>query len=76
VERVNMILTTSEKIRLLCKRQGVTLKEIAEKLDTSSPNLTQKLSRDNFDERDLKAIADALGVEYRSAFILKDGTEL
>ena len=71
-----MELTTAEKIRIICKRQNISLRSLADRLKTSDQNLHGKLSRDNFVESDLRAIAAALDCEYQSKFVLRDGTEI
>ncbi|MDF1617215.1 helix-turn-helix domain-containing protein [Petrocella sp. FN5] len=67
-----MTISTSEKIRILCKRQNLSISELAERLETSSQNLSHKLKRDNFPEKDLQAIAEALGYKYESSFIIEN----
>ena len=62
-----MELSTSEKIRVLLKRRNKK---------TSRQNLTNKLSRNNFSENDLKQIAEALDCEYSSYFRLRDTDEI
>lgn len=71
-----MKLTTSEKIRLICKRSDISISELAKRLDISIQNLSNKLTRDNFTERDIEKIAKALECEYQSLFIMNDGTEI
>lgn len=55
------MLETNEKIRLLLKRKGMTVTSLAESINTTRQNLTNKLNRNNFSENELKEIADALG---------------
>ncbi|MDR5659872.1 helix-turn-helix transcriptional regulator [Serpentinicella sp. ANB-PHB4] len=71
-----MKLSTSEKIRILCKRKNITLAQLAEKLNISSQNLSNKLSRDNFPEKELKKIAETLGCFYESYFVLDDNEKI
>ncbi len=67
-----MALTTSEKIKVMLKRRGMTLKELSEKLGQKGSNLSNKLSRDNFPEKEIREIADALGCEYEAYFVMRD----
>ena len=67
-----MNLTTSEKIRILCKRKNITISELAKRLEMSSQNLSNKLTRDNFPESELKRIAFVLGYKYESHFIIEN----
>ena len=55
------MLETNEKIRLLLKRKGMTVTSLAESINTTRQNLTNKLNRNNFSENELKEIANALG---------------
>ena len=47
-------------------------KDLAEKLDTLRTNLNNKIQRDNFSEKDMKAIADALNCELVIKLIDKE----
>ena len=67
----------SEKIRILLIKKNTTLKELAEKINDKSPtNLSNKLKRDNFSERELQEIAQALDCEYKANFIIKSTGEI
>ncbi len=70
-----MNLTTSEKIKIIMKRRKMTLKELAEKTNQSSSNLSNKLSRDNFSEKEIREIAFALDCEFESHFIMCESGE-
>mgnify|MGYP002899743631 FL=1 len=37
--------------------------DLARLIDTSSQNLSQKMKRDNFSEKEMRQIADALGLD-------------
>ena len=69
-------LKTSEKIKILCGRRNITLSQLAEKLETSVQNLSNKLVRDNFSEKELQQIAKALECKYESIFIFDDGEKI
>lgn len=70
-----MKLTTSEKIKLLINRKGLTITEFAPMINNSRQNLTNKLSRGNFTEHDLEVIAEALDCTYESFFISNETGE-
>lgn len=70
-----MALTMSEKIKVVLNRRNMTLGDLAEKTGQSRQNLSNKLSRDNFTEKDLRLIADAIGCTYRATFVLNDTGE-
>ena len=63
------------KIRIILLERDMTLKELAKKIGTSSSNLCNKLVRDNFSEKELHAIADALNCDYEGIFTLRDTGE-
>lgn len=67
-----MPLSTSEKIKVMLKRRRMTLKELSEKLGQKGSNLSNKLSRDNFSEKEIKQIAAALDCEYEAYFVMRD----
>ena len=63
------MLTTAEKIKVIMKRNNFTMTELAYQLNCSRQNLSYNMSRNNFDERELTAIADVLGCELEINFI-------
>ena len=65
-------METAKKIRMIMLERGVNVKELAELIGTSSSNLSNKLSRNNFKEEDLRIIANALNCEYDSVFTYRD----
>lgn len=64
-----MELSTSEKIKVLLKRQNMTAGELADKLGQSRQNLSNKMRRDNFSESELREIAAALGCAVDIRFV-------
>ncbi len=71
-----MPLTMGEKLRILIKRKKVTISELATLIETSNQNLSNKLTRDNFSEKELQQIADALGCKFEGYFIFDDGDKI
>lgn len=71
-----MTLTMGEKIRILIKRKKVTISELATLIGTSNQNLSNKLSRDNFSEKELQQIAEALGCKFEGYFVFEDGEKI
>ena len=63
------MLTTVEKIKVIMKRNNFTMTELANQLNCSRQILSNKMSRNNFDEKELTAIADVLGCELEINFI-------
>lgn len=69
------MLTTAEKIKVIMKRNNFTMTELANQLNCSRQNLSNKMSHNNFDERELTAIANALGYELEINFINRETGE-
>ena len=67
----------AEKIRiLLVKRGNLSEAELARRMGISPQNLSYKMKRDNFAERDLQAIASVLECNLEIAFILPNGERI
>ena len=62
-----MGLSVAEKIRLIMKRQKITMGDLAEASGQTRQNLSNKMARGNFTEKDITELAAALGctVEIR-----------
>ena len=64
-------LTFGEQVKIILSRKGMTIKELAETIEErtgkkmSRQNLTQRLGRDNFQEQDMRMIADILGCPFQ-----------
>ncbi|WHP40785.1 helix-turn-helix domain-containing protein [Lysinibacillus boronitolerans] len=69
-------MSMAEKIRMLLAKENKNLTELAELLGTSQPNLWKKMKRDNFSEKELIEIAEALGVKFEANFVYEDGTKI
>lgn len=67
-----MALTMGEKIRILIKRKKTTISELAKLLETTNQNLSNKLTRDNFSEKELQRIAEALGCKFEGFFVFEN----
>ena len=70
-----MNLSMGEKIRVILKRRGMTVAQLAELTNQTRQNLSNKLTRDNFQEQDIRVIADALNCEYEAYLVMKDTGE-
>ena len=59
-----------EYIRLCCvKRGNISEAELARRVGVTPQNFNNKMKRDNFSERDLQEIADALGLRLEITFV-------
>ena len=70
-----MNLTMAEKIRVVLKSRGMTVAQIADLTNQTRQNLSNKLTRDNFQEQDIKVIAEALNCDYEAYLVMKDTGE-
>ena len=64
-------LTFGEQVKIILSRKGMTIKELAEQIEKrtgknmSRQNMTQRLKRDNFQEQDMRMIAEILGCSFQ-----------
>jgi transcriptional regulator with XRE-family HTH domain len=70
-----MQLTAGEKIKIILKRRGMTTNDLAEKTNQSQQNIANKFRRDNFQESELRVIAEALNCTFQTDFIFNDTGE-
>lgn len=69
-------LTVAEKIRIILGRKNMTLTDLAEKMNMSRQNLNNKMKRNNFSEKEIADLANALEMKCKIVFISEDGTEI
>jgi len=65
----------SEKIKIALIKRGMTLKDLADKLETTPSNLSNKIRRDNFPENELHEIAKALDCTFNVSLTMNDTGE-
>ncbi len=70
-----MPLTMGEKIKVMLKRRNMTVAQLAEKTGQSRQNMSNKLTRDNFTEKELYIIATALDCTFEAGFVMNDTGE-
>ena len=70
-----MPITMREKIKIMLGRRNMTLAQLAEKTGQSRQNMSNKMSRDNFTEKELRTIAAALNCTYNAQFVTNDTHE-
>lgn len=70
-----MPISMGEKIKIVLKRRNMTLGQLAEKTSQSRQNLSNKIGRDNFSEKELLEIASVLDCTYHSGFTMNDTGE-
>lgn len=69
-----LIISISEKLEIVLKREGITKKDLAEKLGVSQPNISKKFKYNDWRESDVREICNVIGIECETIFKLKDGT--
>ena len=69
------IKLVSEKIRILLIKRKMTMSELADKMETTPQNLSNKLSRDNFTEKEMKTMSGALGCKLDISFSMDETGE-
>lgn len=62
--------TMAKKINVLLIETDINKQELADKLNTTPSNLSGKLKRDNFSEKELQDIAKACGATFEGNFII------
>lgn len=76
-----MNLTFGEQVKIILSRKGMTIKELAEQVEkhTGKPmsrqNMTQRLGRDNFQEQDMRLIAQILGCKFQLSIMEMEAVE-
>jgi len=76
-----MNLTFGEQVKIILSRKGMTIKRLAEEVEkhTGKPmsrqNMTQRLGRDNFQEQDMRLIAEILGCKFTLSIMESDEEE-
>lgn len=68
-----MSLTAGEKIKTIMQRQKVSMGEMAEGTNQSRQNLSNKMKRDDFSEKELVRMAAVLGCTVEVIFRDADG---
>lgn len=74
-------LTFGEQVKIVLSRKGMTIKELAETIEErtgkkmSRQNLTQRLGRDNFQEQDMRMIAEILECPFHLSILDDDEAE-
>jgi len=69
-------MTTSEQIRVLCARTGVSLSELARKLNQTPQNFNAKLKRNTVTQDELNQIAKVLNATFEQYFVLPNGEQV
>lgn len=74
-------LTFGEQVKIILSRKGMTIKQLAELVESytgkpmSRQNMTQRLGRDNFQEQDMRLIAEILGCKFQLSIMEMEDAE-
>ncbi|MBQ4536223.1 MAG: helix-turn-helix transcriptional regulator [Lachnospiraceae bacterium] len=69
-------MSTSEQIKILCIKLGISVAELA-RLNGSSPQaFSQKMKRESFTPAELKELAAVAGCSFECSFILPNGESI
>ena len=69
-------MTTSDQIRVLCVRSGISLSELARRIKQTPQNFNAKLKRNTITQDELLQIAQVLNATYEQYFILPNGDKV
>lgn len=69
-------MTTSEQIRVLCVRSGISLSELARKLNQTPQNFNSKLKRNTITQDEMIQIAKVLNATYKQYFVMSNGDRI
>lgn len=69
-------MTTTEQIKVLCVRMGISVAELARQIGQSPQNFNAKLKRGTITEKELIQIADKLGIQFEQSFTLPNGEKI
>ena len=66
-------MTTSEQIKVLCLRMGISVSELARQIEQTPQNFNAKLKRNTVSEKEIDFICKKLDVKHRYFFQLPNG---
>ena len=74
-ETLYVPLSMGRKVKIMLKHRDMSVTDLANKLGTTRQNLTNKFKRDNFSEKEIAEIADALNCEFIGTLKMLDTGE-
>ena len=69
-------MTTSDQIRVLCVRLGISLSELSRRIGQSPQNFNAKIRRNTITNEECSEIAKALNVQFQQFFLLPNGEKI
>lgn len=68
-------MTTSDLVKEMCQKQGISIAALAKNLGQTRQNFYKKLQRDTLTLTELKQIAEVLDANFEQLFRMPDGTK-
>ena len=69
-------MNTSNLIKELCKKNNISVSELARRLGQTPQNFTKKLKRETVSTEELMAIGDLLEVKFEQSYTLENGEKI
>ena len=69
-------MNTSNLVKELCKKNNISVSELARRLGQTPQNFTKKLKRETVSTEELMAIGDLLGVKFEQSYTLENGEKI
>jgi len=69
-------MKAGEKIKVLMKRKGISMGDMAEGTNQTRQNLSNKMKRDDFSESEIRKMAAVIGCTVNIQFIDENGEVL
>ncbi|CAK7036875.1 helix-turn-helix transcriptional regulator [Tissierella sp.] len=69
-------MNIKHRIKVLCAHAGISMAELARRIDHSPQNFNAKLKRESFTIKDYFRIAEAVGCKFEYSFVFDKGIKL
>ena len=69
-------MKSSDMVRQLCRKENISISELARQIGQSPQNFGKKLNRDTLTLDEMLLIAKTLGVSYEQTFVCSDGEKI
>ena len=64
-----MPLSFAEKVKIIIGRRGMSFVDLADKMGVTRQNISNKMSKGNFSENDMKRVAELLDCDYEGPIL-------
>ena len=69
-------MKSSDMVRELCRKENVTIAELARRVGQTPQNFGKKLNRDTLTFDEMLQIAETMGVSYEQSFMCSNGEKI